>query len=234
VFGTKRKVHSANTLIGIVNQTATAMANDLPQEERKLHRMVLCVPKNRDGAIFTFRQIMDSECGKFYEDTDTTDAAYNALERQANEMINDTAPLGKQRSEIDMQAILEAKKDELNEQVKRLNAQIQAQSNSLDADDFINEGIDNADAVEQDKASSALCDDFINDCVDEQSDVVKEESEATDENDFLNESPKVEKEIVSETHTANPEIVEKELQVAKENGVGGLSLKELAKLSRKL
>ena len=229
VFGTKRKVHSANTLIGIVNQTATAMANDLPQEQRKLHRMVLCVPKNRDGAIFTFRQIMDTECGRFYEDTDTTDAAYNALEKQTAEMINDSAPLGQQRSEIDLKAIVEAKKSELEEKLYRLNAEIQQASNSSLADDFINAGVDEDTKKEpEEKSNSNLEDSFVN--------------SAPIDNSFIEEQPMLSGGIepesnslkTSEVKVPNPEIAKKELEVAEKNGIKSLSLKELAKLSKGL
>jgi len=124
VFGTKRKVHSANTLIGIVNQTATIGVGETSEEDRKRHRMVLCVPKNRDGAIFTFRQIMDVECGKFYEDTDVDDPVMKNLERQAAEMIDETIPPEVMRTEIDVKEIAKAKKDDLMEKVNKLHREI--------------------------------------------------------------------------------------------------------------
>lgn len=68
VFGTKRKVHSANTLIGIVNQTATAGAGERGENCLKRHRIVICVPKNRDGPVFTFRLIIEVETGRVVED----------------------------------------------------------------------------------------------------------------------------------------------------------------------
>jgi len=111
VFGTKRKVHSANTLIGIVNQTATAMAQELPEEQRRMHHMVLCVPKNRDGAVFTFRQVMDAECGRFYEDTNPDDPALNNLEKQAMQMIDDTGDPKHMRAEIDLNEVQQAVAD---------------------------------------------------------------------------------------------------------------------------
>lgn len=64
VFGTKRKVHSANTLMGIVNQTATVGVNNKDEYELKHHRLTICIPKNRDGPIFTFRACIEVETGR--------------------------------------------------------------------------------------------------------------------------------------------------------------------------
>lgn len=133
VFGTKRKVHSANTLIGIVNQTATIGVGEVSEEERKRHRMVLCVPKNRDGGLFTFRQVMDVECGKFYEDTDIDDPVMKNLEKQAAEMIDETKPPESMRTEIDLKEIAKAKKDHLMAQVDKLHKEISGNINNNDS-----------------------------------------------------------------------------------------------------
>lgn len=69
VFGTKRKVHSANTLVGIVNQDATVGAGDR-DDELKRHRLVICVPKNRDGPVFTFKVVNEVETGRITDDED--------------------------------------------------------------------------------------------------------------------------------------------------------------------
>lgn len=124
VFGTKRKVHSANTLIGIVNQTATVGVGEEGVDRNK-HRMVLCVPKNRDGAVFTFRQIMDVTCGKFYEDTDDDDPVMKNLEKQASEMIDETLPPDKIRSEIDEKEIVKAQEQSLLERLQRVQKNIE-------------------------------------------------------------------------------------------------------------
>lgn len=119
VFGTKRKVHSANTLIGIVNKTATAVQDDT--QDKSKHRMVLCVPKNRDGAVFTFRQIMDVKCGRFYEDDDPNSAIYNNLEKQAEQMIDDSQAPDKIRGEIDVEELQKAREQELVSRVEKIN-----------------------------------------------------------------------------------------------------------------
>lgn len=124
VFGTKRKVHSANTLIGIVNQTATVGVGEEGVDRNK-HRMVLCVPKNRDGAVFTFRQIMDVTCGKFYEDTDDDDPVMKNLEKQASEMIDETLPPDKIRSEIDEKEIVKAQEQSLLERLQKVQKNIE-------------------------------------------------------------------------------------------------------------
>ena len=120
VFGTKRKVHSANVLIGIVNQTVTAMAQELTPEQRNRHKMVLCVPKNRDGATFTFRQIMDVECGKFYEDDDPDDPVMNNLEKQSQEMIDETIPPEMMRSEVSEEELQKAKSEHISRGLAKL------------------------------------------------------------------------------------------------------------------
>lgn len=132
VFGTKRKVHSANTLIGIVNQTATAMANETEVKDRLRHKMVLCVPKNRDGAVFTFRQIMDVECGKFYEDTDENDPFTKNLEKQANQMMSDGDDF---RSEIDMKEMQLAQKEHYEEQLRKLQESIDSSETENESED---------------------------------------------------------------------------------------------------
>lgn len=124
VFGTKRKVHSANTLIGIVNQTATIGVGEDPDADRTKHKMVLCVPKNRDGAIFTFRQVMDVECGKFYEDTDEDDPVMRNLEKQAIEMIDETREPGTIRAEIDVKEMANARKNDLTAKLERLHREL--------------------------------------------------------------------------------------------------------------
>lgn len=125
VFGTKRKVHSANVLIGIVNQTVTAMAQELTPEQRKKHKMVLCVPKNRDGATFTFRQVMDVECGRFYEDDDPDDPVMNNLEKQSREMIDETIPPDQMRAEVSEEELKKARAEHLNKGLENLKKNLE-------------------------------------------------------------------------------------------------------------
>lgn len=133
VFGTKRKVHSANCLIGIVNQTATAMANDLDIKDRKIHRMVLCVPKNRDGAVFTFRLKMDTECGRFYDDDDPDDPVTKSIEQQTMKMMDDTASPADMKTAIDVNEIQDQVAQDLNEKILRLNQEVNAGSSDSPA-----------------------------------------------------------------------------------------------------
>ena len=130
VFGTKRKVHSANTLIGIVNQTATAMANDLDIKDRKIHKMVLCVPKNRDGAVFTFRLKMDTECGRFYDDDDPDDPIMKSVEQQTMKMMDDTASPTEMKTAIDVDEIQDKVAEDLNEKILKLNQEVNGSSDS--------------------------------------------------------------------------------------------------------
>ena len=89
IFGTKRKAHSANTLIGIVNQTATVGVSERSEEDKLRHRLVFCVPKNRDGACFTFRQLLEAEYGNIIEDPDDPDPLTAKLMERAEEMMGE-------------------------------------------------------------------------------------------------------------------------------------------------
>ena len=89
IFGTKRKAHSANTLIGIVNQTATVGVSERSEEDKLRHRLVFCVPKNRDGACFTFRQLLEAEYGNIIEDPDDPDPVTVKLLERAEQMMEE-------------------------------------------------------------------------------------------------------------------------------------------------
>ena len=149
VFGTKRKVHSANCLIGIVNQTATAQAEELSVEQRRLHHLVLCVPKNRDGAVFTFRQVVDTHTGQFMEDDRKSpdEWYFQEMAKQALRMCDDTRP-GKMIHHIDIESSMEARNksvssgmDEVRASLERQNgdASTLAQEETVKEDDFFSE-----------------------------------------------------------------------------------------------
>ena len=149
VFGTKRKVHSANCLIGIVNQTATAQAEELSVEQRRLHHLVLCVPKNRDGAVFTFRQVVDTHTGQFMEDDRKSpdEWYFQEMAKQALRMCDDTQP-GKMIHHIDIEGSMEARNksvssgmDEVRASLERQNgdASTPAQEETVKEDDFFSE-----------------------------------------------------------------------------------------------
>lgn len=149
VFGTKRKVHSANCLIGIVNQTATAQAEELSVEKRRLHHLVLCVPKNRDGAVFTFRQVVDTHTGQFMEDDRKSpdEWYFQEMAKQALRMCDDTQP-GKMIQHIDIESSMEARSksvssgmDEVRASLERQNgdASTPAQEETVKEDDFFSE-----------------------------------------------------------------------------------------------
>lgn len=136
VFGTKRKVHSANTLIGIVNQTATAMANDLDVKDRRIHHMVLCVPKNRDGAVFTFRLKLDTECGQFYDedDKDIEEAVLNSIEKQTMLMIDESN--SSMISEIDQNEIENAVSAAYQKRIDKLSESLNEEESDGKADEM--------------------------------------------------------------------------------------------------
>lgn len=88
VFGTKRKVHSANTLMGITNHTATVGAGSRDESELKLHRLTISVPKNRDGPIFKFRLAIEVETGRVDID-DNNDEIGKAMDEHAQQVLNE-------------------------------------------------------------------------------------------------------------------------------------------------
>jgi hypothetical protein len=68
VYGAKAKVHTANTIIGIVNKTATNNVQERDINEQNIHKLIFCVCKNRDGACFTYRQNMYAQTGIMEDD----------------------------------------------------------------------------------------------------------------------------------------------------------------------
>lgn len=150
VFGTKRKVHSANCLIGIVNQTATAQAEELSVEQRRLHHLVLCVPKNRDGAVFTFRQVVDTKTGQFMEDDRKSpdEWYFQEMAKQALKMCDDTQQ-GKMIQKIDIESSIEARNQNVKSGMDEVRASLEQQHErpsesepvvvDVEADSFINE-----------------------------------------------------------------------------------------------
>lgn len=179
VFGTKRKVHSANTLIGIVNQTATIGVGEEGVDRNK-HRMVLCVPKNRDGEVFTFRQIMDVTCGKFYEDTDDNDPVMKNLEEQASKMIDETLPPDKMISEIDESKLIKAQEQGLLERLKKVQEKINNEKDQKDV--FLDDAPKNPIKTEEKKEDISEQKDVF---LDDAPDVKNIEEKSNNKFDFL-------------------------------------------------
>lgn len=136
VFGTKQKVHSANCLIGIVNQTATVGVQERSEAQRMIHKLVLCVPKNRDGSIFTFRCKMFVVTGNVVEDTQK-DLVGEQIQKQAMQMINDVSDTGELRSAIDVKKIQDIKTNEL---MSKIEEEIKNMSNQSGLSNSLTEG----------------------------------------------------------------------------------------------
>lgn len=128
VYGAKAKVHTANTLIGLVNKTAS---NDITPDTNNnpIHKIVLCVCKNRDGACFAFRQNMYARTGL---------------------MVNDDQEISLTQAQAALQAQLEKVK-ELDKQFsknndaekKRLQKQLEAMKQEvMQEDDFCEQNFD--------------------------------------------------------------------------------------------
>ena len=196
VFGTKRKVHSANCLIGIVNQTATAQAEELSVEQRRLHHLVLCVPKNRDGAVFTFRQVMDTKTGQFMEDDRKSpdEWYFQEMAKQALRMCDDTQP-GKMIQHIDIESNMEARNKNVNLGMDEVRASLEQRHEpssksepvvvDVEADSFINE------AEIQPSSGSSICS--------------EEPQDSVNPDEFLSEAPL---DDGGETHDENQDSVD--------------------------
>ena len=186
VFGTKRKVHSANTLIGIVNQTATIGVGEEGVDRNK-HRMVLCVPKNRDGGVFTFRQIMDVTCGRFYEDLDDDDPLMKNLEKQAIEICDDTLPPEKMKSEIDRQELAKAQEQGLMERLKKVQEKMKEEETQNDT--FLKDAPkeeNKEEPVQEELKPETENDAFFNDAPDAKNNAVEQtEEKPKSQFDFL-------------------------------------------------
>lgn len=131
VFGTKQKVHSANCLLGIVNQTATVGVGERSEEERKIHKLVICCPKNRDGSIFTFRCKMYVTIGKVEEDLQK-DSFGQAVQKQTMQMMDETKPDGQMRSAIDLKQIYKNNGNELKQKVNDIMQEISQKENQFE------------------------------------------------------------------------------------------------------
>ena len=120
IYGSKRKAHSANTLIGLVNKTATVAATEKTIEERKLQKIIFCVAKNRDGPIFSFRQLLHAEIGWLEEDNeDDMEAA--KIEETAVKMASDVEVIEKKE---ETSAVLKEKQIHQDE-IKKVTEQVE-------------------------------------------------------------------------------------------------------------
>ena len=219
VFGTKRKVHSANCLIGIVNQTATAQAEELSVEQRRLHHLVLCVPKNRDGAVFTFRQVVDTHTGQFMEDDRKSpdEWYFQEMAKQALRMCDDTQP-GKMIQHIDIESSMEARNksvssgmDEVRASLERQNgdASTPAQEETVKEDDFFSESAiqkqTENERMEETPRDSVNPDEFLSEAPSNDGDSAQECRE--DESNSVTDAPTEEgKSVESNAETAEVRI----------------------------
>jgi len=87
VYGAKAKVHTANTLIGIVNKTATNNVQDRDISEQNIHKLIFCVCKNRDGACFTYRQNLYAQTGILEDDDDINPELDKVAEEELQKQV---------------------------------------------------------------------------------------------------------------------------------------------------
>ena len=87
VYGAKAKVHTANTLIGIVNKTATNNVQERDISEQNIHKLIFCVCKNRDGACFTYRQNLYAQTGILEDDDDINPELDKVAEEELEKQV---------------------------------------------------------------------------------------------------------------------------------------------------
>lgn len=135
VFGTKRKVHSANTLMGITNHTATVGAGSRDDSELKLHRLTISVPKNRDGPIFKFRLVIEVETGRVEID-ENNDEIGKAMDEHAQQVLNECERMefeaNTKKGQKQIASRLEKRTEEL---LSRLENEEAEEDSSLQEDD---------------------------------------------------------------------------------------------------
>lgn len=152
IFGTKRKAHSANTLIGIVNQTATVGVNERSDEDKLRHRLVFCVPKNRDGACFTFRQLLEAEYGNIIEDPDDPDPITAKLLERAEQMMEEKEVDPSAEKPITDMEIKKHNDSLVSDIARQVEEQLkQEEDNCVKNVDFSNESEGNSEEVNQDE-----------------------------------------------------------------------------------
>lgn len=114
VYGSKSKNFTSNMLIGLVNKTA---ANDITADNASnpVHKMVMCVCKNRDGSNFASRISMYSKTGLMVQD----DEQVSLSEAQAALAIQ----LEKVK-QLDKQFKKDEEKEKLQRQLKQFKKEI--------------------------------------------------------------------------------------------------------------
>lgn len=164
VYGAKAKVHTANTLIGIVNKTATNNVQNRDPSEQNIHKLIFCVCKNRDGACFSYRQNMYAQTGLMEDDDelnpDLEKVAQDELQKQVK-FVEET--------ENEYQNLQKKKKNELNNTVNEIIGKLNKDEDLSFLDDISEEK-----PLEEDKTS-----DFIEEKekTEKASEIIEEEPE---------------------------------------------------------
>ncbi len=126
MFGTKQKAHTANTLIGLVNKTATVGVAERDVNEQNLHKVVFCVCKNRDGPNFVFKQSVIPDIGLLMEDdSDENDE----LAKKSLEMANGVEKMEEKLDSVNDNALQKYGKQ--NSQTKKELSKIQLLMNEI-------------------------------------------------------------------------------------------------------
>lgn len=134
VYGSKSKVHTANTLIGIVNKTASQdITTSSNPNEQKIHHLTFCICKNRDGANFAFKQLMYAQTGVMINDDESGQVSFDQAQAQLDAQLDKLAKMQKKFKKQDQN------KNKVNQQLKNLTKSF------VGSDDFSNQDFDYMD-----------------------------------------------------------------------------------------
>lgn len=165
VYGSKSKVHTANTLIGIVNKTASQDITPTTNiNQQKIHHLTFCICKNRDGANFAFKQLMYAQTGVMINDQQGGDVSYNQAQAQLNAQLEKLSKMQKQFKKQDQQ------KNKTKKQLQKLSSDISQSNDGFDQQDFdymenqvsvSDDQIDLTEQNENDEKSDQLLQNFL-------------------------------------------------------------------------
>ena len=117
VYGSKSKVHTANTLIGIVNKTASQdITVSTNPNQQKIHHLTFCVCKNRDGANFAFKQLMYAQTGVMINDDQNGQVSYDQAQAELDAQLDKLSKMQKKFKKQDEQ------KNKVDQQLKDLTS----------------------------------------------------------------------------------------------------------------
>ena len=159
VYGSKSKVHTANTLIGIVNKTASQDITPTTNiNEQKIHHLTFCICKNRDGANFAFKQLMYAQTGVMINDEQGGQVSYNQAQAQLDAQLEKLSKIQKKIKDQDKQ------KNKIKTELKKLSQDMKQQSSNFQDEDFdyMDDSVSISDEQMNNQNQDELMNEFLN------------------------------------------------------------------------